>query len=417
MTRKRLLIVLALAVLIAAGAILAVLLVKQRAARDVQGSSTEEFVTTDAPQPKPPPLPGVEWPMYGFAATRDRVSPYQYRPPFRQVWKFRGRSLLEFPPVVAYGRLFVANNDGVLFAVDVRTGREAWRYDSGRVQAASPAVAANVVIHTFLYRRGAKSRQNGEVIAFAAATGKILWRHILAGPSESSPLVLGTRVYVGDWSGRISCFDVATGALRWTARAGGEVKGALSGAGGTIYVGSYDHHVYAFDANSGAQRWRTSVQSRLGSAGRFYSSPALAYGRVYIGATDGRIYSYGATSGVLRWSHRTGGYIYASPAVWQKRVFVGSYDRHFYALDAATGEVLWRFDAGGRISGSATVVSGLVYFSTLEGRTFALDARTGARAWSFPDGAYTPVIADRQHLYLVGKATVRALVSRAQPDR
>ena len=66
------------------------------------------------------------------------------------MWKFRGHSLIEFPPVVAYGLLFVANNDGVLFAVHVRTGKEAWRYDSGRVQAASPAVAANTVIHTFL---------------------------------------------------------------------------------------------------------------------------------------------------------------------------------------------------------------------------------------------------------------------------
>jgi len=416
-TRKRIILVLAFAAILGAGAILAFVLVKQRAASDVQGSSTEEFVVTQAPKPKPPPAPGVEWPTYGFSATRDRVSPYSYVPPFRQRWRFPGRSLLEFPPVVAYGLLYFANNDGVLFAVDVNTGKEAWRYESGRVQAASPAVTANTVIHTFLYRPGANRAKNGEVIAFAARTGRILWRRTLAGPSESSPLVLGKRVYVGDWSGRISCFDVATGALRWTARAGGEVKGAVSAAGGNVYVGSYDHHLYAFDAVTGALKWRAPVQSRLGALGRFYSSPALAYGRVYIGATDGRIYSYGATSGELRWSHNTGGYVYASPAVWQKRVFVGSYDRHFYSLDAATGDVLWRFNAGGRISGSATVVSGLVYFSTLEGQTFALDARTGARRWSFPDGAYTPVIADKHHLYLVGKGSVRALVSRAKPDR
>ena len=132
------------------------------------------------------------------------------------------------------------------------------------------------------------------------------------------------------------------------------------------------------------------------------------------GATDGKVYSYGATSGELRWSHQTGGYVYASPAVWRDRVFIGSYDRHFYALDAATGAVVWEFAAGGRISGSATVVGGRVYFSTLEGQTYALDASTGARTWSFPDGEYTPVIADKHHLYVVGKASVYALVSRAR---
>jgi len=191
MTWKRLLLALAVVAIIAAGAVAAFILSKQRAGRDVQGSSTEEFVTTAAPKPKPPPLQGVEWPTYGFAATRDRVSPYRYRPPFRQVWRFPGRSLLEFPPVVAYGRLFVANNDGTLFAADVRTGKEAWRYDSGRVQAASPAVALNTVIHTFLYRRRSNGARDGEVIAFAAGTGKIRWRHKLPAPSESSPLVLG----------------------------------------------------------------------------------------------------------------------------------------------------------------------------------------------------------------------------------
>ena len=35
------------------------------------------------------------------------------RPPFRRVWTFRARSLVEFPPAIAYGRLFFANNAGV----------------------------------------------------------------------------------------------------------------------------------------------------------------------------------------------------------------------------------------------------------------------------------------------------------------
>jgi outer membrane protein assembly factor BamB len=114
------------------------------------------------------------------------------------------------------------------------------------------------------------------------------------------------------------------------------------------------------------------------------------------------VYSFGAASGKLRWSHDTGGYVYSSPAVWKRRVLAGSYDGSFYAFDAATGEMLWRFRANGPISGSPTVLGGVVYFATLERRTYALDARTGRTLWVFPDGKYSPVVADRKRLYLVG---------------
>ena len=72
------------------------------------------------------------------------------------------------------------------------------------------------------------------------------------------------------------------------------------------------------------------------------------------------------------------------------------------------------FKANGPISGSATVIDGVVYFATLtkNGHTYALDARTGRLLWSFPDGRYTPVVADKDHLYLVGYATLYAFAPR-----
>jgi len=55
------------------------------------------------------------------------------------------------------------------------------------------------------------------------------------------------------------------------------------------------------------------------------------------------------------------------------------------------------------------VIAGRVYFATLAGTTYALDARTGAKVWTFPDGKYSPVVADADRLYLVGKARLYGL--------
>ena len=420
MTTRRRTAFAALAVIVVCGAALSgFVLSAQFAARDVVGSASEEFAEAALPTlpTLPTPKPGrmrqttVAWPLWGAGADRVRVSPYPHRPPYRARWSFRAQSLVEFAPVIGHGTLYFANNDGVLFAVSSRTGKLRWQHESGRVQAAAAALTGVTVYHSFMYRRAVgKNDPTGAVVALNALTGAVRWRREIA-PSESSPLVRGGAVYLGDWSGRIYALDAHTGRTRWEFRAGGAVKGAVAAAGNRLFVGAYDSRVYCLDARTGELLWRASAQERLGTRGRFYSTPAVAYGRVFLGATDGKVYAFDAASGELRWSRSTGSYVYGSPAVWEGRVYVGSWDRRFYALDAATGEVVWRFDAGGPISGSATVIDGLVYVSTLRGVTVALDAATGTERWRFEDGAYAGVVADARKVYVVGTGRVYAFRS------
>jgi outer membrane protein assembly factor BamB len=412
---KRVALALALLLILAAGAFAAFVLYRKHQERDVRGSSSVEFVTTQSNAPKRTPreLKIVPWPLFGYTATGVRfANGIHVRPPFRRLWASGGSTLLEFPPAVAYGRLYLVNAYGSVLAINARTGKRAWKFDGRRCAASAPAVSKvrHGTVYVTLLNRGdcAKGKvTDGEVVALAHNWGQLRWRKRI-GPSESSPLVVGNSVYVGDWRGDVYALNAQTGKVRWRFHTGGRVKGGLSYLTGRVFVGSYDHHVYALSARSGRLLWKAAAQQRLGNRGTFYSTPAVAYGRVYIGSTDGKVYSFGAHSGKLRWSRGTGGYVYGSPAIWRQRVLVGSYSGRFYALDAATGDVKWEFKAGGPISGSATVIDGIVYFATLKGRTYGLDASTGKQVWSFPDGKYTPVVADRNRLYVVGYAKVYA---------
>jgi outer membrane protein assembly factor BamB len=409
---KKLLAALAAVLLLAGGAILAYALIRQHQSRDIRGSSTVEFVTTDVTEVEPVvKAPDIAWPMYGYDERRLRVSPYRHRPPYQGVWRFRARTLLEFPPAIAHGRLYFANAAGTLFAVSARTGKRAWRYRARRCVAASPGIRGGTVYMTFLNRPPCNRKGKGltgELVALATGTGKVRWRKEI-GPSESSPLLWRGLLYVGDWRGIVYCYVARTGKLKWTYRTKGEIKGALALASDRLFVASYDHSVYALDPLTGKRLWRARAQQRLGRRGTFYSTPAVAYGRVYIGSTDGKVYSFGAASGKLRWSHQTGDYVYGSPAVHDRHVFVGSYNGRFYSFDAATGDVRWQFKANGPISGSATVIDGIVYFATLKGKTYGLNERTGRQVWDWPDGKYSPVVADQRRIYLVGHARLYAL--------
>jgi outer membrane protein assembly factor BamB len=399
------------------GCLLAIVYYKYSQGRDHLGSTTE-FIPTET---APPPVvtPKIVWPEFGYNPERTHVGPdVRVRPPFRKIWTSGGASLLEFPPAIGYGRLYLADGAGRVLAVSTKTGARAWTYQSHRCQAASPALddlKHGTIFEVFLNKLPCKAKRasDGEVVALSVGTGKVRWtRHI--GASETSPVVDGNRLYVGDWLGNVYALDKRSGRTIWTAPTGGAVKGGIALSGNRVYAGSYDGHLYAFDATTGRRLWRASGDARLLGHGQFYSTPAAAYGRVYIGSTDGKVYSYGATSGKRIWSRSTGGYVYGSPAIWNRFVFAGSYGHTFYAFDAATGDTRWTFQANGPISGSATVIDGVVYFATLtdRGRTYALDARTGRQLWTFPDGRYTPVVADKDHLYLVGYAKLYGFAPR-----
>jgi outer membrane protein assembly factor BamB len=390
---------------------------------DVRGSVSTEYVTTQQPQARPPSA--APWPTYGYTEGRTRAADLPLRPPFRTRWRYQAGSLVEFPPSIGYGRLFFSTNKGTFTAVGEKTGKYAWKYHAGRCVAASPAIgphAHGTVYEAFLNRPPCNAQNgghgiDGEVIAFSVGHGKVHWRHTI-GPSESSPLLVGDALYVGDWNGDVWAFDANHGRVLWHRHvADAAIKGALAYAHGRLYVGAYDGHVYCL-SKAGKVLWRASAQPRLFGGSRFYSTPAVEYDRVYIGSTDGKVYAFGAENGARLWSHSTGGFVYSSPAVWNERVLVGSYSDDFYALDAGTGEVDWKFHAGGPISGSSVVVGDVVYFSTLReqglknGRTYALDARTGKELWTFPDGKYTPVVATKSTLYLIGYGVVYAMVPK-----
>jgi glucose dehydrogenase len=396
-----------------------------------RGSPTVEFV----PERKPPKTerPKREilhepWPTYGYDLGRTRVAGYKLRPPYRLLWTVRTGNLLEFPPVIAHGRLFVGQQRGRFFAIDARTGRVIWRKHFRHCSAASPAVHNGIVYMAYMQRYPCSKSDRtakGFVVALRVRGGKILWRY-RAGAVESSPLRVRNYLYFGSWDHKLYSVHVKTGKLRWVFEADDELNSSPAYAAGTIYIGSDGGRLYAVDAKTGKLRWRAESFSRFGRREYFYATPTIAYGRVFIGNTDGTLYAYGARTGRLLWAQDAGTYVYSAAAVWNRTVYVGSYDGNVYAFDAATGDLRWRQSAPAAIHGAPTVLRGLVYFSTCgtcgqngsryaklgPRKTFALDARTGKLVWTFPDGQYSPVVADQERLYVTGRTRIYAFAPR-----
>jgi len=261
-----------------------------------------------------------------------------------------------------------------------------------------------------------------DVVGIEIATGRILWR-FPAGGVESSPLLVNNVLYFGSWDHHVYALDVRNRKrprLLWKFKADDEVNSSPAAGGGLVYFGTNNGSVYALNARTGRLQWRAQSFTRFGRREYFYATPTVAYGRVYIGNTDGTLFAFGARTGHLLWARHAGTYVYTAAAVWRRKVYVGTWDGKVSAFDAATGSTIWSFEAPAAVHGAPTILNGILYFSTCPRcgaggsrhtkkgprGTFGLDARNGRVLWRFWDGQYSPVVADRERLYIAGHTRV-----------
>ena len=360
-------------------------------------------------KPKRNVVKTVNWPIFGLNRARTRYLPAsRVKPPYRLLWHYTERPLLEFPPIYVGGKLYAVNNSANAFALDADTGKVLWERRLGLLNASSPAYSKHRLYIVNLVP--------GHVVKLDAKTGKILWKRSLPNRAESSPLVIGRNLYFGCEDGRLYALSTRNGNVRWSTQLGGPVKSAPAYYGGTLFVGDYGGEMNAVDAKTGALKWQSgSLGPGFGGTGAFYSTPAVAFGRVYAGNNDSRVYSFDLSNGELAWSYSTGGYVYSGPTVAKTRhtgptVYIGSFDGNVYALNARNGEPRWIHSAGGSVIGSLTAIGNIVYAAEFtNGSTEGFMMKTGRQVFHYKTGTYTPVISDGRRLYLVGYSSINAL--------
>jgi outer membrane protein assembly factor BamB/formylglycine-generating enzyme required for sulfatase activity len=191
-------------------------------------------------------------------------------------------------------RLYAGVNASNYGAFSPADGRLAWTYQSGhqRRQFASLTVVGDAVFVPVAI--------GGFVARLDAATGRQQWINSAHEPNlhqsmnhggdfgheTFTDLAVSEGLVFGTFNdGQVIAFSAATGAKVWTVRCGPAVQSSPSVAAGMLYVGSWDEHLYALDARTGAVRWK----QRLG--GKVNSSPWPGDGVVYVGCDDGRVYA------------------------------------------------------------------------------------------------------------------------------
>jgi outer membrane protein assembly factor BamB len=148
-------------------------------------------------------------------------------------------------PAVGEGRVYVCTNDGVLHAVNIKTGQDDWiaRAPSGgdTFGYSSPLYADGRV-----YLGGLGESRRGNCYALEAATGRLVWNcRTGADNYDSSPGLAGGMVVIGSVEGTLTWIDPATGKVRWRYQLdpGFTFSNPVGDAGAT-YMASMNGHAY-----------------------------------------------------------------------------------------------------------------------------------------------------------------------------
>ena len=87
----------------------------------------------------------------------------------------------------------------------------------------------------------------------APENNSLLWSFDTGDSIESSPVVVGNRVYFGSENGYVYCLDASSGNEIWNFTTNNEVDSTPAVVDGVVYVGSSDRKLYAIDANTGVK--------------------------------------------------------------------------------------------------------------------------------------------------------------------
>ncbi len=351
----------------------------------------------------------VDWPLFGRVPERTHYLPTEKRlldPPLRQAWQVNTHGLIEFPPAVANGVAYVTNKFGNTTAVRLSDREILWRRTPDpRNRGKQTDVTAPV------YHQGKVflADLDGDLIALDADDGKPVWKRDLHAHLESSPMAVGATLYLGDDEHEVLALSASSGKQVWRFASPGAIKASPSYHDGRLFVADYEGGVYGLDATSGKLIWRTNT-TRVAPFGKggFFSSPAVGFGQVFAGRDDGTVYGFDEKTGTVTWSFQTGASLYGSPAVAQvpgtaPTVYIGAENGRLYALDTDHGKELWHYDVGGAIPGTATVVGHTVYTSSFKtGSTIGIDTASHKKTFGLKQAGYTPIVSDGRRLYLIG---------------
>ena len=314
--------------------------------------------------------------MFRGSSSLTGIAPAKLPQSLKLRWSFQAKDSIESSAAIVGDTVYVGSMDSSLYAINLATGKQIWRYaTSGAVEESSPCVCNGLVFVGDL---------DGVMHAVDAASGKARWTFKAEGEIKSSPNCLGSRVYFGSYDQNLYCLSATAGSLVWKFATDGPVHCTPAVDKGSVYISGCDETFRAIDTATGKQRFSVPLGAYAGA------SAAIFQNNAYVGTFGNEVLDLDLLKNSVQWIYKnpTRDFpFYSSAAVTDDRVVLGGRDKMVHCLDRSTGKEVWSFATRARVESSPLISENRVFIGSNDGRLYELDLISGRKRWEFTAGA------------------------------
>jgi outer membrane protein assembly factor BamB len=253
---------------------------------------------------------------------------------------------------------YVPLKGGQLVAVDLDRGTVRWRLDVAT--AFTPATGDGLVFTA--------SEQTIE--ARDARTGESRWRAPLPG-GAAAPLYWDTGwLLASTTAGDLAAFRATDGTLVWRRQLGAPLISAPGPALDRLFLPLADNRLVAVQLVNGETVWELKLKAP--------ASAVLALDdQLVFGTADKYLISVNLKNGDERWRWRLGGDMAGVPTADDKRIYIASRDNIVRALDRKSGNLKWKADLASRPAGGPLRLNDLLVMPLVSSQIVGFDPASG----------------------------------------